>query len=102
MNRFVQQCIAVVTTGLMLALLLIVGSRSDAATGGVEATNEVPRWMTRVCVYEDSVNCQWNASSAGNGRGDSFYVRHFPNSRLTCVIYIDRPAKDYCFKEARR
>lgn len=34
---------------------------------------DAPRWQTRPCKYEDSVNCYWDAQARGNGEGHSFY-----------------------------
>lgn len=83
---------------LAIAAASMVLGGGGIAYAGVEATNEVPRWMTKVCEQEDSNNCQWNAQTEGNGQGASYYVRHFPQSDTTCIMYIDHPRADYCEK----
>lgn len=58
-----------------------------------------PRWMTSPCKYEDSRNCFWNAETAGNGSGHSFYS--IAVGKKDCVIYWNnRYAKrhNYCVK----
>lgn len=64
----------------------------------------VPRWMTRPCATEDSVNCYWDAHARGNGTGHSFYVREFPGSaRMVCVTYVGtRYAAHHDYCEATR
>lgn len=65
------------------------------ATAGIEATHEVPEWMTRVCPTEDSVNCWYD----GGTHGDTgpIYVRLMPGrAHMVCVMYADHPRRDYC------
>lgn len=44
-----------------------------------------PVWMTRPCAQEDGLNCYWDARSAGNGVGHSFYSVKV--GRKMCTIY---------------
>lgn len=44
-----------------------------ALTTGVPITPE-PHEVLPACPSEDSDNCYWDASTRGNGEGDSFYV----------------------------
>lgn len=84
-----------------IALLIAIFSVNMGvalASSGVEATNEVPEWMTKVCKQEDSANCQWNAETMGNGEGWSFYSRRIPGTNKICRFYIDHPKKDNCSK----
>jgi hypothetical protein len=99
---------AVLSAGLVLGSTIaghaaaegsIKAPEGGVQKGGVEATGEVPTWMTRACPYEDSVNCYWDAQAVGNHRGHSFYVRLMPGRkghRIACVFYVDRPKWDYC------
>jgi len=48
----------------------------------------VPRWMTRPCATEDSVNCYWNARRAGNGQGRSFYAHVLPHTHGCKVVTL--------------
>lgn len=80
------------------ATLLIGGSAASASAPEPPAR---AKWMSRPCVYEDGINCFWNADSMGNGMGHSFYVRKIPGRRLTCAFYVERhyaKTHDYCVK----
>jgi len=63
-------------------------------------THMLPATMRRPCKYEDSVNCYWDAGSAGNHKGHSFVVRQFPGGKhMVCVMYVrwaDARKWDYC------
>lgn len=90
---------------LAIAALILasffIAVEHNTATAGIEATSEVPEWMTRSCKYEDSVNCHWDAAEQGNKKGLSFFVRLMPHSKIAkkvkiCIFYIDRPRLDHC------
>lgn len=66
----------------------------------------VPKWMTRPCAEEDSVNCYWDAQAMGNGHGHSFYIRRMPGdiTGLTCIVYVkprDARRWDHCYLPER-
>lgn len=44
--------------------------------------------ISRPCRYEDSINCYWDARSAGNGAGHSFYSIRV--GRKVCTVYRNR------------
>lgn len=79
---------------LITAGALVIATAS-VTYAGVEATHEVPTWMTRTCGAEDSVNC-WFANE-GDPIGP-FYTRKMPHTNKVCVIFADRPKRDYCEK----
>lgn len=79
----------------------IVASAAIAHGATTSTTSPVITWISnRPCATEDAVNCAWNASERGNGRGHSFVVRAFPGRRhLVCVMYDERryaATHDYC------
>lgn len=83
-----------------LALAIgLVASGTVAASAG-EHVSARPWWMKHACAQEDSVNCFWDASHAGNHRGHSFIVREMPGKKhMVCVMYIKRADArrwDYC------
>lgn len=83
---------------LLLGVLLgAVLATSTPAVAGIEATTEVPEWMTVACPAEDSVNCHWDGGSFKPDQGEMF-VRAVPHRNLVCVMYIDHPRRDYCEK----
>lgn len=77
-----------------------VGTDPDTTVSQSQTTHTMPRWATRPCPEEDSVNCYWDAGTSGNHKGHSFMVRQFPGRRhMVCVMYV-KPADarrwDYC------
>lgn len=93
--RIVNTAIAV-ATGAVITLGSLVAGQARATDSGYSIHHTqpmaVPRWMTRPCAEEDSVNCYWDAQTMGNGRGHSFYVRRMPGdiTGLTCWTYVQR------------
>lgn len=71
--------IALAASAAMLALTMTPATAQDAPT---------PKWMTRPCKWEDSVNCYWDASTAGNGKGHSFYA--ICGNGTTAIVYTNR------------
>jgi hypothetical protein len=53
--------------------------------GSAVAEAPSPRWLTRPCEYEDSVNCYWDAGDTGNGGGHSFFAVRVRDQ--VCVLY---------------
>jgi hypothetical protein len=53
--------------------------------GSAVAEAPSPRWLTRPCAYEDSVNCYWDAGDTGNGGGHSFFAVRVRDQ--VCVLY---------------
>jgi hypothetical protein len=49
------------------------------------APAHLEKWMTTPCALEDSPNCFWDASEAGNGKGHSFYSIRI--GRQDCIRY---------------
>ena len=108
MSRSVYRNMMVLIVGITLTVigLGLTASESAKATGpGLIQThrfaiNTAPppraRWMKVPCVYEDSVNCQWNAQQVGNRHGHSFYVVRRPLENVhgvsighvICVYYV--------------
>jgi hypothetical protein len=76
------------------ALVLAGTSFAHAAS---ESTHEVPEWMNRVCSAEDSVNCWWDGGTIQPKQGQAF-IRQMPGTNKVCVLFTNRPAKDYCEK----
>ena len=89
--RYYAAPLAAVLVGLafVVATLLDVASIANAEPGAAtRAATVAPRWTTRPCHYEDSVDCAWDASAQGNGIGHSFVVRAVPGrAHLVCVFY---------------
>lgn len=78
---------------------------AGTATHG-SAAPSLPKWMTRPCAEEDSVNCYWDAQTMGNGKGHSFYVRKLPGdiTGLACIFYVkprDARRWDHCYPVSR-
>lgn len=46
------------------------------------------------CQLEDSNNCYWDASTSGNGVGDSWTSVQIGDT--ACISYWDKPENDYC------
>jgi hypothetical protein len=67
-----------VTTAALSAVLL---------AGSAAAQAPSPKWLTRPCTYEDSVNCYWDAGAAGNGTGHSFFSVRVQDQ--VCVLYAE-------------
>lgn len=85
---------------LITATALVIAT-ATTASAGIEATTEVPEWMTTQCPTEDSTNCHWDGGTHRPQQGEMF-VREFPGrAHLTCYIFINRPHKDYCIKNHR-
>jgi len=86
---------------LALAAGIAAGSvltLTGQATAGEEPTHDVPHWMTKVCQDEDSVNCWWDGGTVKPHQGKAF-IREFPGrAHMTCVMFVNRPARDYCIK----
>lgn len=90
----------------VVAVLSLTGTASamtpDVGPAGVPASAaSAPVWQTRPCRTEDdSRSCYWDAETAGNGRGHSFYVIRFPGrAHMTCVAYWQpryAASHDYC------
>lgn len=72
---------------VILAALALVAGLTVHATAADTRPGPLPTWTTRPCAYEDSNNCRWDATTAGNGAGHSFIVRRLPGTRLVCVFY---------------
>ena len=62
-------------------------------TGAVSSL--LPAWLTTPCAEEDSTDCYWDAQSAGNGEGESFYAISLRRGSV-CVIYWHDRAGSYC------
>jgi hypothetical protein len=73
-----MRAIKSVATALTVVVLLSTGAAAEAPS---------PRWLTRPCAYEDSVNCYWDAGEAGNGSGHSFFAVRVRDQ--VCVLYGD-------------
>lgn len=75
-----------------------------SADGGSLHRPALPKWMTRPCATEDSLNCYWNAKLQGNGKGKSFYVRRMPHTGkrhpLVCIHYVKHSDYDQCWRYA--
>lgn len=87
---------------LFVSIVAAIVAVLTVAPGMASAPDVARRagWMSAPCVTEDSVNCQWNAHTRGDGSGHSFYVRELPGrARMVCVFYVSaRYARthDYC------
>ena len=67
------------------AVLLTTTAAIAAGTASAEAPS--PKWLTRPCPYEDSVNCYWDAGVQGDGGGHSFFAVRV--GREVCVLYAE-------------
>lgn len=86
---------------VVASVAIVAGAGADSATPeSARVTPTMPKWATRPCVTEDSVNCRWDADTAGNGAGHSYIVRQFPGAaRMVCVMYAQPSyarTHDYC------
>lgn len=54
----------------------------------------LPAYMTTPCAWEDSVDCYWDASEQGNGKGHSFYSICADN-HLVVLYWQKRYAKKH-------
>src|SRR3954471_23215258 len=88
------------TAMIVLGALTLLGLLYVPAVGQTPA----PVWLSRLCKYEDSANCFWNAGTTGNGRGHSFYAV-LTRTREVCLLYTDdRYAKhhNHCISDTSR
>lgn len=88
-----------ITIAVLAGFTGILGWNSaDAATSHKELGHRV--WQQKVaCQQEDGVNCFWNADSAGNGKGHSFFTVEMPGRKhMVCVIYVRKADQhwNYC------
>lgn len=62
--------------GVALGAAVTVSAVAAGATTGATSPDLAPRtqWMRTACPAEDSLDCQWNAHTRGNGVGVSFYA----------------------------
>ncbi len=73
---------------LITSVLVVPGLVAGVAvTGAARAEAPSPRWLTRPCTYEDSVNCYWDATVQGTGTGQSFFAVRVRDE--VCVLYAD-------------
>lgn len=72
---------------LVMLLIAFCAVQTGATALGNKINTELTNWMQRVCQYEDSANCFWDAGTGGNGLGHSFYT-HKINGDL-CVMYVE-------------
>lgn len=82
----------IASLALILAVLFSVAPAAQAAPEQYDAS------IFRSCKYEDSMNCFWDASSQGNGKGHSFIAVQI--GKINCIIYTDRKyarRHNYCF-----
>lgn len=103
-----------VVTGVALAAAMVAGGCVAAADGAparsagsgsgstvtsvvssVRATVTVPAWMTRECAAEDDVDCHWYGGTVRPRAGEA-YIRQVPGTATVCVMFVRRPARDYC------
>lgn len=87
--------LVLIIVGAAVAPSGAIGASTSTASRGVEATTEVPPWMTRACEREDSVNCHWDGGTFKPDQGQMF-VRKIPGRNLVCVMYVNHPRRDYC------
>lgn len=90
---------------VVATVAVVAGPGTDAApvvqrASSSESRPAMPAWSLKPCASEDSVNCRWDADTAGNGKGHSFIVREFPGkAHMVCVMYVKRADArrwDYC------
>ena len=95
--------LAAVTIALCATVLLRPATVDAATTQSIrKAPMSVPKWMTRPCAQEDSVNCYWDARTRGTGHGRSFYARLMPHThgKVVCIFYVKRSdarVSDQCY-----
>lgn len=103
--RGVAAVVAAAVLGSLIGLWISPGRGVDtvdviAPRAAHTAPAGLPRWVTRPCAEEDSLNCRWDARDQGNGHGHSFIVREVPGrAHMVCVFYVaPRYARhhDYC------
>lgn len=76
------------TAGMVTSLLLMIAGASTASAPAPVLHGALRIAVSTPCPEEDSVNCYWDAGTAGNGRGHSFYSIRV--GARDCVIYWDR------------
>jgi hypothetical protein len=92
------------TTIFTLAAGLLTGLTIPVVASASTSSLPLPASVSHPCKEEDSVNCYWNAGSAGNHQGHSFITRQMPKQGkqkrgTICVIYIAKADGhwDYCY-----
>lgn len=80
----------------------IVAAVATIAPTAAQATHSQPAWMTTPCAQEDSSDCYWDASKAGNGVGHSFYAVRTAHGRVCVLYWGDRYARhhNHCTRDA--
>lgn len=74
----------------------VIALAAPAVSAETTAPPARTHWMRTPCAQEDSLDCQWNAGTSGNGAGHSFYrvKRAVVNAhgrtvgRVVCVYYV--------------
>lgn len=92
---------AIIVTGMGAYSYGWQHEQANAATSdhGTNATRDIPKFVVRPCETQYSVNCR--NENVTHGKADPFIVRQFPGTlpnggHLTCVMYVHKPARDYC------
>lgn len=92
MNKFLAILAATMIGTLLVSCAWVAGAVSITPAHAGEVIRDHPvvhgaiaKATGRACPEEDSINCFWNARSAGNGRGHSFYSVRV--GHRDCVIY---------------
>ena len=73
----------------MLKLLLTpIALVAMLVAGAAAAEAPSPWWLSRPCPNEDSVNCYWDAETAGDGEGHSFFAVRVRGE--VCMLHVER------------
>jgi hypothetical protein len=97
MTAFIRTLFAFCAGMLTAIALTVTGTATATDTHPAPVLHGAIRHaVTTPCPYEDSMNCYWDAGTAGNGRGHSFYSIRI--GRMTqhgvrvqdCITYWDR------------